>query len=114
MVWEAADKSFLTLLISDAKTEVEVVVDITEKLLNLSFADEHERLGEVVNIPHVVAVVEVSGVFCESSQTPLTGPTLEPKTCPDRTKQTQCPVSGSYRTTCRDTLKERLLECSAV
>ena len=55
MIWEAADKGVLTLLISDAEAELEVLVDLSEEELDLFFADKYERVGVVVNIPNVVA-----------------------------------------------------------
>lgn len=80
MAREAADQSVLALLIGDAKTELEVVVDLGKELLDLRLADEDERLGVVVDVPDVVAAITVSGVVASEVrihlQIPLTSPEL--------------------------------------
>lgn len=64
MIWEATDKGVLTLLVSNAKAELKVGVDLAEKVLELGLADEKEGFGVIVDIPDVVAVEEVSTRRC--------------------------------------------------
>ena len=69
MVWEASDEGVLALLGCDVEVEVEVSIDLADKVLDLTLVDENEGLGVVVDIPEVVAAVEVSEVVTECTST---------------------------------------------
>ena len=60
VIRKAAHQSVFALLVSNSKTQLQVIVDLSQKSLNLSVTDEDERLGVVVKVPDVVSVVEVS------------------------------------------------------
>lgn len=57
MVWEASDEGVFSLLGRDVQVELEVAVDVAEKVLDLSFVDEDEGFRVVVEVPEVVAAV---------------------------------------------------------
>jgi hypothetical protein len=60
MVGKSTDKGVLTLLVGDTEAELEMIVDLAKKVLELGLVNEDERFGVVVDVPDEVTAVKVS------------------------------------------------------
>jgi hypothetical protein len=59
MVWKVAHESFSALCVSDFEPQIEAVIDLVEKVLELGLANEDNWSGRL-HVPDVVAAVKVS------------------------------------------------------